>query len=123
MQDVGSLQLVQLFQAPGSRHFVERVDRLLLLGVLQDAALGAGGMHGGAVGGHSSGGRDDARDACAAERADVQEVLAVHDDQVDEGHDLAHVGNGAADVHRAKCTEDAGNLDVAGELTLSPTST
>ena len=67
-------------------------------------------MHGGAVRGHGSGGRDDAGDACTTERADVQEVLAMHDDQVDEGNDLAHVGDGTADVHRAQCSEDACNL-------------
>ena len=75
-------------------------------------------MHGGAVGGHGGGSRDDARDACTAQGADVQEVLAMHDDQVDEGHDLAHVGDGAANVHRAKCTYDAGILDVVRALMM-----
>ena len=42
----------------------------------------------------------------------------MHDDQVDEGHDLAHVGDGAANVHRAKCTYDAGILDVVRALMM-----
>ena len=79
----------QLPQTSGhAGHVIEAVDLLLDFGVLGDVVLTARRVHRCPVGGDGRRRRGDARDAGPAEGADVKEVAAVHDNQVQEGHHL-----------------------------------
>ena len=42
--------------------------------------------------------------------------------EIDERHDLAHVGDRAANVHRAQCAENASDLGNLGCLAMLPAS-
>eukprot|EP00438_Fugacium_kawagutii_P027437 Skav208088 [mRNA] locus=scaffold1681:90800:91521:+ [translate_table: standard] len=49
----------------------------------------------------------DCSNGASTKRIDIQEVLAVNNDQIDEGHNLTDVGHGTTNVDGAKRLRDA----------------
>eukprot|EP00438_Fugacium_kawagutii_P036391 Skav213756 [mRNA] locus=scaffold771:7143:8084:+ [translate_table: standard] len=82
-------------------------NQTLSLGGLQEMVVRTGSVHCCTIGCDGSCACGDCSNRAGAKRVDVQKVLAVNDNQIDEGHNLTDVGHSTTNVDGAKRLRDA----------------
>mmetsp|Transcript_2976 Transcript_2976/g.3613 ORF Transcript_2976/g.3613 Transcript_2976/m.3613 type:complete len:250 (-) Transcript_2976:550-1299(-) len=89
------------------RHCPQGINQPLGLRGLQEVVVAASCVHRCSVGSNGSRTCGDGSNGAGAKGIDIQEVLAVNDNEIDEGNDLANVGHSTTNVDRAECLGDA----------------